>query len=162
MTLYKNPFEYEQATTLAPQFIADVFIEDHNFTRFIQSNRNVFLLGERGSGKSMTLLYNSIAVQRLRTKNNDKASDLNFIGIYIPCNTTLTHKREYELIEDQILAALISEHFMVLGIAYAIAQGMTWLSGDVSIGDDVQLREDLIYVLGADLQPEQSLIIVCG
>ncbi|HEY2170540.1 MAG TPA: hypothetical protein VGJ30_13000 [Candidatus Angelobacter sp.] len=157
MTSYKNPFEYEQATTLAPQFIADVFIEDHNFTRFIQSNRNVFLLGERGSGKSMTLLYNSIAVQRLRA-NNGKASDLNFIGIYIPCNTTLTHKREYELIEDQVLAALISEHFMVLGIAYAIAQGMTWLPEDVSIGDDVQLREDLIYVLGADLQPEQSLM----
>jgi hypothetical protein len=156
MTSYRNPFEYEQATTLTPKFIAEVFIEDHNFTRFIQSNRNVFLLGERGSGKSMTLLYNSIAVQRLRT--NGDTPDPNFIGIYIPCNTTLTHKREYELIEDQGLAALISEHFMVLGIAYAIAQGMTWLTNHASINEDSQLRDDLIYVLGADLKSEQSLM----
>ena len=126
MSSYKNPFEYEQATTLSPDFVRDVFIEDHNFTRFIQSNRNIFLVGERGSGKSMTLLYNSVAVQRLRAQATNRPLDQTYVGIYVPCNTTLTHKREYELVDDP-LAAVISEHFMALGIAYAIAEGLTHL-----------------------------------
>src|ERR1039457_2820351 len=97
MNSYKNPFEYEQATTLSPDFVNTVFIEDHSFTRLIQSNRNVFIVGERGSGKSMTLLYNSLAVKRVQQTD---ANELAYIGIYVPCNTALTHKREYELFED--------------------------------------------------------------
>src|SRR5205809_4706144 len=133
MSGYRNPFEYEQATTLAPEFIKNVFIEDHNFTRFIQSNRNVFLIGERGSGKSMTLLYNAVSVQRLKSGTQSAELDPNFLGVYIPCNTTLTHKQEYELIDDQALASLISEHFMVLGIAYAIAHALTYLPEDLKL-----------------------------
>jgi hypothetical protein len=146
-----NPFEYEQATTLAPDFVRDVFIEDHNFTRFIQSNRNVFLIGERGSGKSMTLLYNSIAVQRLRAEANEIFKDFEYLGIYVPCNTTLFHKKEHELVEDQELAAIISEHFMVVGIAFAIAKGVGPLLGEIASSDEGRLREELVYVLGADL-----------
>jgi hypothetical protein len=158
MTPFKNPFEYEQATTLAPSFVREVFIEDHNFTRFIQSNRNVFLVGERGSGKSMTLLYNSIAVQHLKSESGQSEVDLEYLGIYIPCNTTLTHKREYELIDSQSLAGVISEHFMVLGIAYAVAQELSSLPDSVGINHDALLREELVYVLGADLMPDRKLL----
>src|SRR5690242_8929822 len=98
MSSYRNPFEYEQATTFKPDFVREVFIEDHNFTRFIQSNRNVFVVGERGSGKTMTLLYNSTAVQRAKADASGGHFDSSFIGVYIPCNTTLTHKKEYELL----------------------------------------------------------------
>lgn len=157
MSSYKNPFEYEQATTLTPGFVRDVFIEDHNFTRFIESTRNVFLVGERGSGKSMTLLYNSVPVQRLKAESNGKPFDVSTIGIYIPCNTPLTHKREYELIEDRGLAHVISEHFMVLGIAHAVANGLTALPSDVRL-DNPQLREELTYVLGADLMPDETVL----
>ena len=108
MSTYSNPFEYEQATTLTPEFVKNIFIEDHSFTRFIQSTRNMFLIGERGSGKSMTLLYNSSAVQGLRQQDKDHA----YLGVYVPCNTTLTHKKEYELLPEQGLAGVISEHFM--------------------------------------------------
>jgi hypothetical protein len=158
MSGYRNPFEYEQATTLTPEFIRDVFIEDHNFTRFIQSNRNVFLMGERGSGKSMTLLYNAASVQQLRERIPSEDVDLSYFGIYIPCNTTLTHKREYELIEDRALASLISEHFMVLGIAYAIAHGLTYLPDHLKLDSDSQLREDIAYILGIDFQQDKDLM----
>jgi len=158
MTPFKNPFEYEQATTLAPSFVRDVFIEDHNFTRFIQSPRNVFLVGERGSGKSMTLLYNSVAVQHLKAESGRRDIDLQYLGIYIPCNTPLTHKREYELIENESFARVISEHFMVLGIAYAIAQELNSLPDSVGINEDVYLREELVYVLGADLIADRKLL----
>src|ERR1022692_2568698 len=133
MSSYKNPFEYEQATTLTPAFVKEVFIEDHNFTRFIQSNRNVFLVGERGSGKSMTLLFNSVAVQHLRSESTPSQVESAYLGVYIPCNTTLTHKKEYELLADASLAAVISEHFMVLGIAHAIAHDLTLLADDAGI-----------------------------
>jgi len=149
MNRHSNPFEYEQATTLAPEFVRDVFIEDHNFTRFIQSNRNVFLIGERGSGKSMTLLYNSIAVQSLKT--DAEAERFEYLGIYVPCNTTLFHKKEYELVEDRQLAAIISEHFMVVGVAFAIARGVGSLLAGMLVSDEARLREELVYVLGADL-----------
>ena len=96
MNKYQNPFEYEQATTLPRDFVNQVFIEDHSFTRFIQSTRNVFLSGERGSGKSMTLLYNSLTFRESK-KRTPVEDGTDYLGIYIACNTALTHKREWEL-----------------------------------------------------------------
>ena len=154
MNTFTNPFEYEQATTLTPEFVKRVFIEDHNFTRFIQSTRNVFLIGERGSGKSMTLLYNSAAVKGLK-----KTDEAMYIGIYIPCNTTLTHKREYELL-DSGLAGVISEHFMVLGIAYAISQTLASLAGDTGIDNSPRLRADLDYVFDERLPADEGQSLV--
>jgi hypothetical protein len=160
MTSYKNPFEYEQATTLSPDFVNTVFIEDYNFTRFIQSTRNVFLVGERGSGKSMTLLYNSLAVRRLKAANDH---DLSFVGIYIPCNTALTHKREYELFEDVGFRQVVSEHFMVLGIAHAIAEGLASLPETYGLSTNAGLAEELTYLLGTSLlsgvQPLTALML---
>jgi hypothetical protein len=158
MSTYKNPFEYEQATTLTPDFVREVFIEDHNFTRFIQSNRNIFVVGERGSGKTMTLLYNSASVQRLKADASGRPLDTNIIGVYIPCNTTLTHKKEYELLNDQLLAAVISEHFMVLGIAHAIASALQALPEGCNVSTSNELREELAYVIGADLIPDRPVL----
>jgi hypothetical protein len=158
MNPYRNPFEYEQATTLTPAFVKEVFIEDHNFTRFIQSNRNVFVVGERGSGKSMTLLFNSVAVQHLRSESAQPQVESAYLGVYIPCNTTLTHKKEYELLADASLAGVISEHFMVLGIAYAIAHDLSLLADGAGTESDQDFRDELAYVLGADLMPDRSIL----
>jgi len=149
---YKNPFEYEQATTLSPDFVNTVFIEDHSFTRFIQSTRNVFLIGERGSGKSMTLLYNSMSVKRVQSPEH---APLEFIGIYVPCNTTLTHKREYELFDDIAFRQVVSEHFMVLGLAHAIAQEMSSLAEKHEVLKQQSLADELSYILGFSI-PEGS------
>jgi hypothetical protein len=147
MSDYKNPFEYEQATTLTRDFVNTVFIENHSFTRFIQSTRNVILSGERGSGKSMTLLYNSLS---FRTAQNH-SGEQEHLGIYIPCNTTLTHKREFELFDSKEFPPLVSEHFMVLGIAHAIATELDAVPALLDAEADAQLREELEYVLGIQL-----------
>lgn len=157
MSTYANPFEYEQATTLTPDYVKRVFIEDHNFTRFIQSTRNVFLVGERGSGKSMTLLFNSVAVQGFKKS----AQEVAHIGVYVPCNTTLTHKREYELL-DEGLAGVISEHFMVLGIAYAIGQALSSIAANLGLDSSPKLRSDLTYVLNEPLPEEQGQSLVAA
>lgn len=79
-----NPFEYVGANDLPGKTILDYYIEDFNFSRFIQSTRNVLLVGERGCGKSMTLLYNSFPVQRLRAERDDNEVPLDTIGVYVP------------------------------------------------------------------------------
>lgn len=152
MTKYRNPFEYEQATTLPRDFVNQVFIEDHSFTRFIQSTRNVLLSGERGSGKSMTLLYNSLTFRE--SKEHVPVGDrTDYLGIYIACNTALTHKREWELFEDKDFPQIVSEHFMVLAIAHAIVQELTAVSPTYYNVDGAPgFREDMEYILGRELK----------
>ena len=64
MNLENNPFKYDAANNLTDKMIADYYIDDFNYSRFIQSKRNIFLVGERGSGKTMALLFNSWRIQK--------------------------------------------------------------------------------------------------
>ncbi len=139
--MMKNPFEYEAANNLRPEDIIDYYIEDFNFSRFIQSTKNIFLIGERGSGKTMALLYNSFPIKYAIGK---KKSGVSFekIGIHIPCNTPLFMKKEYLLIPDNYKKAIISEHYLVLSILYSIAKT---LNGIEEIVNETNLIEKKLY-----------------
>ena len=121
MNEIKNPFEYEAANNLSDEDIINYYIEDYNYSRFIRSTKNIFLIGERGSGKTMTLLYNSFRIQYKNCKINSSPVDYEKIGIHIPCNTPLFHKKEYQLLNNEYQRFIICEHFLVLSILYAIA-----------------------------------------
>ena len=71
-----NPFQYEAANNLSEEMIAAFYVEDFNFSRVIQSKRNILLVGERGSGKTMTLLYNSLRVQLAKHAKEGTAQTL--------------------------------------------------------------------------------------
>lgn len=157
MGQYQNPFEYEQATTLPREFVNRVFIEDHSFTRFIQSTRNVLLSGERGSGKSMTLLYNSLSFRDSK-RLTPAGDDTDYLGIYIACNTALTHKREWELYEDKDFPQIVSEHFMVLAIAHAIVQELASVASKRNLDATPEFREDMEYILGQELKAGVSTL----
>lgn len=116
----QNPFEFEAAANLPPELVIDVYVEDHNYTRFIQSKRNVFLVGERGSGKSMTLLYNSFKYRKLWSVMKNTKLEYDFIGIYIPCKTPLTLKNEHLLIDNEFHMTLVAENYLVLSMLYEI------------------------------------------
>ena len=116
-----NPFEYEAANNLSEEDIINYYIEDHNYSRFIRSTKNIFLIGERGSGKTMTLLYNSFKIQYKKGKIDGVPVDYEKIGVHIPCNTPLFHKKEYKLLNNEYQKFIICEHFLVLSILYAIA-----------------------------------------
>jgi hypothetical protein len=146
-----NPFEFDAATTLSLEDILDFYIEDYSYARFIHSQRNVFIAGERGSGKSMTLLYNSLPVQLLKAEQEGSNESLNFIGIYIPCNTPLMHKREYELVENKFHASVISEHLFVLSIIYEIANTLEHINGLADELEELDVRDELAYSLGVEL-----------
>ena len=65
-----NPFQYDAANNLEAEMVADYYVDDFNYARFIQSKRNIFITGERGSGKTMALLFNSWKVQQIASEKN--------------------------------------------------------------------------------------------
>ena len=150
MRLDNNPFEYEAANNLTDEMIVDYYIDDFNYSRFIQSKRNIFLVGERGSGKTMALLYNRWRLQKLLAEREGKSPSLSTIGVYIPCNTPLTHKTEHQLLDD-FLASVISEHFLVLSMAYGLVDTLSEIPDVLEGADERWLRDEISFVLGADL-----------
>ena len=155
MKLDYNPFEYEAANNLSDEMIADYYIDDFNYSRFIQSRRNILLVGERGTGKTMALLYNKWRLQRLLAERSGTRPSLALIGVYVPCNTPLTYRPEYELL-DQYQGAVLSEHFLVLSIAYSLSDTLSEVPALLDRVDQTVLRNEARFVLGAEEIPETS------
>jgi len=147
---HRNPFEYEQATKFTNEELVDYYIEDFNYSRFVSSKRNVLLVGERGTGKTMTFLYHSLPVQRAKAQKSGEEFDPTTISIYVPCNTPLTHRREHDLL-DPLTAALISEHFLVTSIMHATAKAIEVIADLLPEGAEDDLRTEIGYVLNIDI-----------
>lgn len=146
-----NPFAYDAASNLDDETVLAYYVDDHSFGRLLRSKRNVFLIGERGSGKTMTLLYNTLRIQRLRAQQRNEELSLDLIGVLIPCNTPLTHRREDELL-NPYHARLISEHILALAITFEIVSALEAIE-EVLEGHDAAIRDELEFVLGLDLPP---------
>ena len=151
----RNPFEYEAASNLSDNMVADYFIDDHNYSRFIQSRRNIFIVGDRGSGKTMALLYSSARIQRLIAVRQHREATLDHIGIYVPCITPLTYKPESNLLEP-FLSAVLSEHLLTLYIGHTIVSTLAEVPDVLRGVDENMLRAELSAVLAADLSPEMD------
>lgn len=149
-----NPFEYVGANDLSGETILDYYIDDFNFTRFVSSTRNVFLVGERGCGKSMTLLYSSYPVQQLRATKAGESKDLGFVGVYVPCNTPLNHKREQQLLDD-FRASVISEHYFVISLAFNLAKTLGSAVDVLTEEEESRFASEVEYLLDGKL-PEQG------
>lgn len=147
-----NPFEFEAANNLTDEEIIGFYIEDHNYTRFIRSTKNIFLVGERGSGKTMTLLYNSFNVKYLEAKQKQTKVSFDKIGIHIPCNTPLFHKKEYLLLEEEHKKYIICEHYLVLSILQNIAKTLDNIPEIQECFTSIEQSEyeDLAYIWGTD------------
>src|SRR4051812_40964903 len=150
MSTANNPFQYEAANNLPEDLLIDTYVEDFNFSRFIISKRNIMLVGERGSGKTMTLLFNSLRVQLAKHQRDGTAHPLDMIGVYVPCNTPLTHRREYQLLED-FKACALSEHFLVLAVLYNLADTLLLVPETMEGSDQSKIKEELNYLLGIEI-----------
>ncbi|MDR1896191.1 MAG: hypothetical protein LBR10_05320 [Prevotellaceae bacterium] len=155
MNQRKNPFEYEGANNLPDEDIIDFYIEDYNFSRFIQSKKNIFLLGERGSGKTMTLLYNSFKIQYKKSYRNSIPVDFSKIGIHIPCKNPLFYKPEYLLLDDEFKRSVVGEHYLTLTIVNAIVETLENIPEIIKhIKNKDFLYKDIEYILGIELNRE--------
>ncbi len=155
MCKYDNPFEYKAAGKLEPEKIVN-FYQDHNYSRFIHSHSNVYLVGDRGSGKSMALRYYSLPIQLFKAGNDINNLDLSIICIYVPCKTVLTYKKEYELEED-LQASVISEHFLVASIIFEIAKTFEEAKIEVEKEEKEEIYKEINYLLDIEL-PERKTI----
>jgi hypothetical protein len=146
----KNPFEFEAAIRFTTDEMVDYFIDDHNFARFIHSQRNVFLLGDRGTGKTMMLRYYSLPVQVCRhnreTPNADLSDCLELIGVYIPCRNTVLAKPEPGLLEP-LLGRLMSEHLVIVAVVNALAEALLAVPRLVDPSEDKDLRSEIEFIL---------------
>lgn len=156
MSEIDNPFVYEGASSLDDDQILDYYIDDHNHARLIQSKRNVFLVGERGSGKSMALIFNSHRIQRLRAQRANLATPLDTIGVLVPCNTPIMHKREYLLLKPS-QGSVVSEHFFALSIAFEAVSTLEGIPEAVDGAEEVGLREELEFVLDMEIPSENPV-----
>lgn len=148
---YENPFDFDAAANLPLSTLQDIFIEDHNCSRFIMSNRNIFLLGERGSGKSMMLIYHSFKRATLENKEGNNTDHYRYIGIHVPCKRALFNKPEYLLLQDKSQASMLSEHYLVLDILNSLAEELNSSREVVKQLDHSLLISDLEYLLGVEL-----------
>ena len=152
-----NPFQFEAATSLPPEQLIEFFIEDNNFSRFVRTNRNIFLVGERGSGKTMNLLYHSIGIQKIIAQKEKKDIDFTYIGIYIPCSTPLYQKNEYQLLEDKFQPVVVSENLFVLDMAYYIIKSIDTIKEFIVIDNLDKILDEIIYVLDIDIYDKSNL-----
>lgn len=146
----QNPFHFEAANGLSDEDIADYYIDDFNYSRFIQSKRNVFIVGERGSGKTMALLYNQWPLQKLRAKREGVPIDHTTVGVYVPCNTPLIHKPEYRLL-DTFLGSVLGEHLLVLAVAHSLAEVVGTIGHPVAFDDTPAPFHEASAIFGVDL-----------
>lgn len=158
MQYLRNPFEYEGANNLPDDEIIHYYIEDYNFSRFIQSTKNIFLIGERGSGKTMALLYNSFKIQYKIAKKKSIPINFDKVGIHIPCNTPLFHKKEYLLLDSDFKKSIICEHYLILTILYALADTLSEIQEIVAESDKKknEFITEIEYIWGIDLDKNAS------
>ncbi|MCZ4280392.1 hypothetical protein O4H49_06365 [Kiloniella laminariae] len=131
--LIKNPFEYDAAGNLDVQDLLDVFVEDHNYSRFICAPRNVFLIGERGSGKSMTLRFNEFRSRNANDRRHNQQINCDYVGVLVECKTPLYARRDDSFEgADELKSQLISEHLLVTEIGQALAISLSSCQSKIS------------------------------
>lgn len=158
ITMNGNPFEFDAAANLPPKLLHDIYIEDHNCSRFILSNRNVYLLGERGSGKSMMLIYHSLKQKILNEATSVKSTDFSAIGIYVQCKRPLFNKPEYLLLQNSSQASALSEHYLVLDILHSIAKELMSSHLIIESMNHEEMLVDLEYLLGIALPKKANCL----
>ncbi|MCV4342252.1 ORC-CDC6 family AAA ATPase [Pseudomonas capsici] len=155
-----NPFDFDGAKNLPDDLLINWFIDDHNYSRFLKSSRNVLLLGHRGCGKSMTLLYYSLPLEIKKSPDPLQTKDLSHFGIYISCSTPLARRVDHDFFEDEKFSKAISEHYFVLSIAVAIAEHCEHLVNAIDTESLNELKEELFYIFDDNL-PADNTIFKC-
>jgi len=152
----KNPFIFDRPNTMDVDEFLQYYIKDHTYTRFLESTRNIILIGVRGSGKTSTLMYYSFPVQIKNTENENK---FGVVGIHIPCKNPLFDKKEYLLYSKEIKKYIIVEHFLCINILTSICETFlnTYEYLEANEKTEEQITKNLEFVLDCDLSVGENL-----
>ena len=98
----------------------------------------------------MTMLYHKLATQRRKAEQKGEQCSLDYIGVYIPCNTPLMHRTEHELL-SAFKAEVLSEHFLVLGIVHWLAKTLDENAALIDVTRTRSLGEELGDAIGRNI-----------
>lgn len=145
-----NPFEYEAASSLDPERISNWFIDDHNYARFIKSRRNVIIDGDRGSGKSMILVYHALENELARAGRGEAQADLSNVGIYVPSNNPLLQRSEHQQALEGAQRDIISERYLTFTILASIGKALRSVEDRMDEADRAAVLDELRYLMPTD------------
>lgn len=149
-----NPFIYAGANELDDEAILNFYISSHEYETIL-SKKNIFIIGQRGSGKSMLLKYNALSLKLMQ--NNNQVPDV--LGIYVPCNRPYFKKLEHMLLaEGSYEQSIIAEHFLVLSLAKQLINAMIKHSEVLFTDDDLQdITDELNFLFDLDSSSKNCL-----
>jgi hypothetical protein len=145
-----NPFVFDRPNNISIEDFIHFYIKDNIYTRFLESTRNILLIGVRGSGKTSTLRYYSFPV---RLENPDVQDKFSIIGVHIPCKHPLFGKREYLLYEKKHKKDVVVEHFLCINIIDKICDTFEETKDSLEIPSRIEkeILENLKFILDADI-----------
>lgn len=136
-----NPFIHDAATNLSEEIISELYIDIED-SEMIESQRNVFVTGYRGSGKSMLLRHNTFSMRYSRNQN------LDFIGIYVSCMTPFFSQKEHLLVDDNFQKKIVDEHMLVLVMSINLIKS---IKNDFLLSDEEsKIIQELKYYFDID------------
>lgn len=152
----ENPFVFDRPNNISIEDFIQFYIKDNMYTRFLESTRNIVLIGVRGSGKTSTLRYYSFPVRLMNDEVKDK---FEIVGIHIPSKTPLFSKREYLLYENLNKQSVVVEHFLCINIISSICDTFIDNEECLSIDDKSKntILQNLSFILDANFPYMDSL-----
>lgn len=146
MTRQSNPFEFDAAPNLDPEHLETWYVENRQASKALESNRNIIMTGERGSGKSMTLMYHSLDFLVRREKTEGALESGSPFGIFVPCKSALMLKEDYKLLEE-IEQKRISASILIFSVISALAKQMQPFSRLMTPSAKSELVDDICFEL---------------
>ena len=145
----ENPFVFDRPNNVSVDEFIQFYIKENIYTRFLESTRNILLIGVRGCGKTSTLRYYSFPVQIENPEVKDKFS---VIGIHIPSKHPLFGKREYLLYENLNKQNVVVEHFLCINIISCICETFINTSKILGLTSKIeeQVLKNLSFILESD------------
>lgn len=110
--IYENPFQITTPENLSAEEMASLFVDVFNDFSKILDPGHAFLIGPRGSGKSMMLRFMQPDCQCLTRAC--KIGELPFLALYISLKNTNFSLSELQRLENRHASEILNENIMVL------------------------------------------------
>ena len=137
MNKYENPFQITTPEDLSAEEMASLFVDVFNDFKKVLDPGHTFLIGPRGTGKSMMLRYMQPDCQCLSRRCAIK--DLPFLAFYIPLKNTNFTMPELLRLENKHASDFLNENLLCLHCAISVFET---LSNEMFIS---QIESEEIY-----------------
>lgn len=111
-----NPFSVETPEQMSAEEITELYVSVPK-AEMLKNTKHIILHGHRGCGKSMMFRRMSPDCQMLI--NNCSFNQLEFFGVYLSIKKTGLDVAEYELLDNESVGVMFSEHALICHLASA-------------------------------------------